>query len=73
MDIETLVKNDWDHIHDCILDATWETTKKKCTKEELIEIFNKLPEDLKYDAFKYGMNCTVWRDTFIKWYKENYS
>lgn len=43
-------------MHDCILHATWNTTKKKSTKEELVEIFNKLPEDLKEDAYEWGFS-----------------
>jgi hypothetical protein len=39
-------KNEWDHMHDCILDATWNTTKKNCTREELEELFKTLPEDM---------------------------
>ena len=61
MMIDKLNKNDWDHIHDCILNATWETTKIKSTREELIDIFNKLPEDLKQEAYEWGMNDTLWR------------
>jgi hypothetical protein len=60
-------------MYDCILQATWNTKKKKSTKNELIDIFNKLPEDLKEDAYEYGMSDTLWRDNFIMWYVENYT
>ena len=72
MMIDKLNKNDWDHMHDCILNATWETTKTKSTREELIDIFNKLPEDLKQEAYEWGMNDTLWRENFTEWYNENY-
>lgn len=65
-------QNDWNHMHDCILDATYDTIKKNCTKEELMEIFKKLPDHLKCEAYEWGMNDTLWRDKFIKWYEENY-
>jgi hypothetical protein len=64
-------KNDWDHMHDCILDATWKTTKKNCSQEELEEIYETLPIDLKLEAELWGMNDTVWRDNFIEWYLKN--
>ncbi len=64
-------QNDWNHMHDCILDTTWETTKKNCTLEELMEIFEMLPSYLKHDAEFFGMNDTVWRDNFIEWYEKN--
>ena len=70
--MEEFTKNDWDHLHDCILHATWDTTKKKSTREELIEIFNKLPEYIKDDAYEFGMSDTLWRDQFIEWYEKNY-
>jgi hypothetical protein len=54
--MEEFTQHHWNHMHDCILHATWNTTKKKSTKEELVEIFNKLPEDLKEDAYEWGMS-----------------
>jgi hypothetical protein len=64
-------KNDWDHMHDCILDITFKTTKKNCSREELETIFDKLPEDMQLDAYEWGMSDTLWRDNFIEYYKEN--
>jgi hypothetical protein len=69
--MKKFTKNDWDHMHDCILDATWKTTKKNATRQELEEIFKKLPSDMQAEAKKWGMNDTVWRDNFIRWYKLN--
>ena len=60
------IKNDWDHMHDCILHATWDTTKKNSTQEEMEEIFFKLPNELKCEAYECGMNDTLWRDKFIE-------
>ena len=71
MGIEEFDKNDWDHMHDCVLDATWDTVKKKSTREELIEIFNTLPTHLQAEAYEFGMNDTLWREDFIEWYKQS--
>ena len=64
-------ENDWNHMHDCVLDLTWKTTKLNLTKDEMLNLFNSLPEYLKQDAYEYGMNDTVWRDSFCYWYKKN--
>ncbi len=64
-------QNDWNHMHDCIYDATWNTTKRNCSKEELVSIFVKLPSELKREAYDFGMSDTLWRDKFRVWYLEN--
>jgi hypothetical protein len=69
--INQFTQHEWNHMHDCILIVTWKTSKKKCSLQELMVIFEKLPEDLKEDAVEYGMNDTVWRDSFISWLEEN--
>jgi len=66
--MEKFSKHDWDHMHDCILHCTWNTTKKKSTREELVELFDKLPDDLKEDAYEFGMSDTLWRDNFIEFF-----
>ena len=58
-------------MHDCILHCTWNTTKKKSTREELVELFDKLPSVLKQEAYEFGMSDTLWRDNFIEYYDEN--
>lgn len=50
--------NDWNHLHDVVLSATG----KKSTREELIQIYRALPEDLKSLANQWGMNDTVFRE-----------
>lgn len=64
-------QNDWNHMHDCIYDVTYNTTKKNASREELEEIFNKLPDDMQLDAYEWGMSDTLWRDNFIKYYEKN--
>lgn len=62
--------HEWAHMHDCILHCTWETTKKKCTREELEKVFKTIPESLKGEAREFGMNDTLWRDKFIEWFEK---
>ena len=64
-------QNDWNHMHDCILDITYKTTKKNCSREELEDIFKKLPEDMQLEAYEWGMSDTLWRDNFIEYYEKN--
>lgn len=70
--MEYFTKHDWNHMHDCILHCTWNTTKKKSTRQEMVELFNLLPDDLKEEAYKFGMSDTLWRDKFIEYYEENF-
>lgn len=69
--MENFTNHDWNHMHDCVAHATWKTTKRRPTREELVDLFNQLPEDLQLQAYQWGMTDTVWRENFIKWYKEN--
>lgn len=72
LNMKNISDNDWNHLHDCILDLTWNTSEKSCSREELIKIFEKLPFNLKYEATEWGMSDTLWRDKFREWYKLNY-
>jgi hypothetical protein len=64
-----VTEDDWNHMHDCILDLTWNTTKKTCSREELLEIYEQLPLSLKAEADEWGMNDTLWKDKFREWYE----
>ena len=64
---ECFNKNEWDHFHDVVFDSTG---KNKC-REELLEIFQSLPINLKNDAYTYGMNDTVFRDNVYEYLKNN--
>jgi len=68
--MKRFTKNEWNHLHDCIFEATYNTTKKNCNQQELEEIFKQLPEHLQHMAFEYGMNDTVFRDHVIEWYEK---
>jgi hypothetical protein len=61
-------KNDWAHFHDVILDVTWNNGKINLNQEEMEKLFWILPEDMRMDAHKWGMNDTLWRDNLWVWY-----
>ena len=62
--------NDWYHLHDAILTATWEGERKECTLTELVKIYLELPESIKSIAREWGMNDTEFREGVIKYWKE---
>lgn len=64
-------KNDWAHFHDVILGVTWNGGKISLNQEEMEKIFWELPEDMRIDAHKWGMNDTPWRDKLWVWYERN--
>ncbi len=66
----TFTDHEWAHMHDCILHCTWDTTKKKCTQEELESIFKTMPAELQTEAFGWGMSDTLWREKFIEWFQK---
>lgn len=76
-DINTLTKYDWNCMHDCVLQATWDGTPEGELKrtylnnEQLRVLFDTLPDDIKIYAYEWGMNGTEWRENFIKYYKKN--
>lgn len=55
---ELFEDNKWDGLHDVIVD----TLDISPTKEQAIEIFNKLPEPVRNIAHQWGMSDTVFRD-----------
>ena len=69
--MDSLNSNDWAHMHDCVLDLTWNTSKINLSKDEMVILFNKLPNELQKEAFEWGMNDTLWKDKFREWYIQN--
>jgi len=69
--MEIFTENDWGHLHDVVLEATWETTKTKMSQDELEHLFSEFPESIKQDAYRWGLNDTVVRDKIYVWYKKN--
>ena len=70
-DIKEFDQNDWNHLHDVVLDATWNTTKLKLSQPEMEELFEQLPDHIKNDAYHWGLNDTVVRDNIYVWVEEN--
>jgi hypothetical protein len=66
----TFTENDWYHLHDAILTATWNTEKKMCNLKELVGIYLELPLRLKLMAQECGMNDTEFREGVIKYWEE---
>ena len=64
--MEEFEKNDWDHLHDAILTATWNTTRKRSTRKEMEALFETLPQRLQAIAFEWGMNDTEFREGVIE-------
>jgi hypothetical protein len=64
-------KNEWNHLHDVVLSATWDTSKLKLSQSELEDLFKELPEHIKEDAYHWGLNDTVVRDSIYVWIKKN--
>jgi hypothetical protein len=64
-------KNEWNHLHDVVLSATWDTSKLKLSQSELEDLFEELPEHIKEDAYHWGLNDTVVRDSIYVWIKKN--
>ena len=64
-------KNDWAHFHDVIIDVTWDDGQIDLNQEEMESLFWELPEDMRMDAHKWGMNDTLWRDSLWVWYERN--
>lgn len=66
-------ENEWDHMHDCVIDVTHEDGILKLSRKELLVLFHSMPRELQLDAFKFGMNDTCWRGEFIEWLEDNKS
>ena len=56
-------KNDWDHLHDVVVNAT----DKNLNRDELENVFKELPHSIRLIAMEWGMNDTVFRDNVYKW------
>jgi hypothetical protein len=66
-----IFEHEWAHFHDVIFDVTYNSSKIDLTQEEMEKMFLELPEQMKQDAEKWGMNDTPWRDELCEWYKTN--
>ena len=68
--MKTLIKleeEDYNHMHDVILEALG----IEPTKEQIKEYFFKLPDDIIGLAVQWGSSDTVFRDNMFTWLQEN--
>ena len=63
-------QGEWDHLHDVILDVTYSTSKLSLTQKELEGLFDELPQNIKDDSYRWGLNDSVVRDNIYEWYLE---
>ena len=63
-------KNEWSHLHDVVLSAMWDKSKK-LSQSELEELFEEFPEHIKEDAYRQGLNNSVVSDTIYVWIEKN--
>ena len=66
---QLLSLEDFDALYDKIFIAL---NKDDLTNVQIMEYWNKLPEDIKLDALKWGVSDTLIRDKIYVWLKENY-
>ena len=63
-------KNEWSHLHDVVLSAMWDKSKK-LSQSELEDLFEEFPEHIKEDAYRQGLNNSVVSDTIYVWIEKN--
>ena len=61
-------QSDLDTLHDVIFNALG---KEDLTNEQILEYWNKLPDDIKMDAIKWGVGDTPTRDNMYVWFQQN--
>ena len=61
-------QSDLDTLHDVIFNALG---KEDLTNEQIIEYWNKLPEDIKLEAIEWGVSDTPTRDNMYEWFQQN--
>lgn len=52
-------------------DICFSAIGKSFDEDVIVKIFNKLPEDIKLDAIKWGISDTLIRDSIFEWVVEN--
>jgi hypothetical protein len=62
-----LDQDDLDSLHDTILEAL----ELDLDNKQVLEYWNKLPDDLKDDAIHWGIDDSVVSDNIYEWFVEN--
>ena len=63
-----LDRNDLNTLHDVIFNALG---KNDLTDKQIREHWSKLPEDIKLDALKWGIDDTPTKDNMYVWFQKN--
>ena len=63
-------KNEWSHLHDVVLSAMWDKSKK-LSQSELEDLFEEFPEHIKEDAYHQGLTNSVVSDSIYVWIEKN--
>jgi len=63
----TLEKEDIDHMHDVVYEVIMRTP----SDEEIVRVWNALPERIQATAIHWGCSDTVFRDKMYEWLSEN--
>lgn len=66
-----LERDDLNTLHDVIIEALDLLWDKGISDEEIIQYWNKLPNDIKLDALKWGVSDTPTKDAIYVWLQEN--
>jgi hypothetical protein len=64
-----LEQEDIDDLRDTIFNAIG--TTENLTNEKVLEVWNKLPDDIKENAIHWGLNDTVVGDKIYEWIIDN--
>lgn len=73
--IETIFEqSDLSHLHDVYFDAMLTTTGEEISlnEEQILELWERLDDDIKFDAMKWGLSDTCVRDDIWKFVKNEY-
>ena len=62
-----LEQEDLDHMHDVI----YEVIDREPTNEEILRVWENLPEGIRETAIQWGTSDTVFRDNMYEWLSEN--
>lgn len=71
IDLNNIELNDSDisTLHDVITNAL--DDKDDLNREEILEYWKKLPDDIKLSAIRWGISDTPTRDNMYEWFQEN--
>lgn len=63
----TFTSSDWNHLHDCLFEALG----MSLDRDLLYELFVEFPDEIKREAFEYGVDNPVWKKKVTTLLKES--